>query len=99
MPTTPAFRSRNRTWDAHTFWREVGNDAGVHEPIEGFNVVWIPLGINPSVGTLFEIEHRSPDVWFFVDAGFSFAVKIPDRFDQCFGNIRPFLLKRVPNVV
>lgn len=77
----------------------MGNNAGVHKTIEGFNIVWIPLGINSAVGTLFEIKHRRPDVRFLAYAGFSFAVKVPDRFGQCFSHIRPFLLEGVPNVV
>jgi hypothetical protein len=83
----------------HTFWRKVGDNAGVHETIEGFDVVWIPLRINSTVWSRFEIKHRSPDVWFFAGAGFSFAVKVPDGLGQCFGDIGSFFLESVPNVV
>jgi hypothetical protein len=77
----------------------VGNNTRIHETIERFDIVWIPLRIDSRVGTFLQIEHRGPDVRVFTNARLSFTVKVPDGFGQCFGNIRAFILQGVPNEV
>jgi hypothetical protein len=77
----------------------VWDNTGIHETVEGLDVVWIPLRIDSSIGTGLQIEHRRPDVRVFANAGFSFAVKVPDGLSQSFGNIRAFFLQCVPNMV
>ena len=75
------------------------NNAGVHETIKRFHIVRVPLRVDSSAGTCFEVEYRGPDVWVFANTHLSFAVKIPNWFCQNFCDIRTFFLQSVPDKV
>lgn len=81
--------------------RQMRDDASVHKAVQGFDEVWIPFRIHPSIiiGPLLEVEDRCADVRLFALARLALAVEIPDGLGQCLCDIGTFPLQRVPDMV
>jgi len=79
--------------------RKVGDDTRIQESIKRLDEVGIPFRVDPSVPTIFQVEHRGSDIRFFALADFAFAVEVPDWLRQCFGYIWALFLECVPDMV
>ena len=57
------------------------------------------LAVHPSVLSCFEVEYTGADVRVFALADLAFSVKVPNRLNECFENVRPFATESVVYVV
>lgn len=83
------FLRRRQGWD----------EALARETFEAAHVVWIPLGVDSSIGLGLQVEDACADPLLLSFASLPLAIKVPDGLDQRLELLRMMLLEVIEDVM
>ena len=75
------------------------NQTLIREPLEGSDVIRVPLDIDSVLATVFEIYDRLSGPLLLSTRDLAFAIEVPNRLRQQISHVGIFLHQRIPHIV